>query len=132
MTDILLLDIRNHDEIDSIKYNIDYVEDEDVEDEDNEETEGFKNKNKKKKVKTNEAEGFHNKNLGFGIFTSNIARNILRTALIILFMIMIQDKYVKDAVMKIVKNSNMVSKNVRDAIPLILISLVVFTVVSFL
>ena len=67
-----------------------------------------------------------------GIFTSNIARNILRTALIILFMIMIQDKYVKDAVMKIVKNSNMVSKNVRDAIPLILISLVVFTVVSFL
>ena len=86
----------------------------------------------KKKVKTNEAEGFHNKNLGFGIFTSNIARNILRTALIILFMIMIQDKYVKYAVMKIVKNSNMVSKNVRDAIPLILISLVVFTVVSFL
>ncbi len=35
MTDILLLDIRNHDEIDSIKYNIDYVEDEQIEDEEN-------------------------------------------------------------------------------------------------
>jgi|SaaInlStandDraft_5_1057022.scaffolds.fasta_scaffold119651_1 rhodanese-related sulfurtransferase len=46
MTDILLLDIRNHDEIDSIKYNIDYVEDEDVEIED-EENDKLQNNGKK-------------------------------------------------------------------------------------
>jgi len=108
-------------------------EEENEENEENEEkNEGFKNKKHNKGKKVRKTEGFHNRNLGFGIFTNNFARNILRTALIVLFIVMIQDKYVKDAVMKSVKNSNLVSKNIRDATPLIMISVVVFIVISFL
>ncbi len=127
--DVSFEDDSDEQELEELKLEKEEEGKEEEEEEEGEKKEGFKNKKKRKGKKT---EGFHNKNLGFGIFTNNIARNILRTALIVLFVLMIQDKYVKDAIMKSVKNTNMLSKNLRDSTPLILISLVVFAVISLL
>ena len=80
-------------------------------------------------------EGFNNKGgaLGYGIFTNNLARNILRTALIVLVILLIQDKYVKDMLNKVMKNLPL-PKAMRNcsAMNLIVIALTIFLVLTFL
>lgn len=79
-------------------------------------------------------EGFTNKGaLGFGIFTNNVARNVLRTALIVLILVLMQDKYVKNTInkgMKMLPLPKVMKSN--GAICLIIVAIVTFLVLTFL
>ena len=82
-------------------------------------------------ITENSKEGFSNK--GYGIFSNDIGRNLLRTALIVLVLLVCQDKYAKDAIVSFFKKVPL-PKGLKDgqSVCLIVVAISVYLILTFL